>query len=183
MDSQRTRFERLALPLQKDLYFAALTLTRQEADALDLVQDTYLRAYRGFDTYRTDQNFRGWMFTILRHAHLDQCRRRKIEPVLAELDGERLVAPGPAPAGTLEEALPDELLRALRSLSPTHQLLLQLADLERLSYKEIADVLGCPIGTVMSGLHNARTRLRDALARERKSQPEISEIKRNPTQS
>jgi len=164
MNARRSRFERLTLPLERDLHYAAAALARNGEDALDLVQETYLRAYRAWDTYRTDQNIKGWMFTILRHAYVDLCRRRRVEPALAALDAERVEAPPEAAAGRLEDALPDDLLRALRTLSPAHQIILQLADIERLSYREIADVLGCPLGSVMSGLHNARTRLRDALA-------------------
>ncbi len=160
------RFERLTLPVANDLYFAAAALAGQDADARDLVQETYLRAYRAFDTYRTDDNIRGWLFTILRNAYIDLCRKRRTQSVL-----ETLAMPAapvdPAAAAPLDDVLPDDLLRALRSLPPAHQVLILLADIERLAYREIADALGCPIGTVMSGLHHARSRLREAVARQR----------------
>lgn len=157
-------FERLALPLQKDLYFAALALARREADALDLLQETMLKALRGFSSFTRGDNFKAWLFTILRHAYLDRCRHRRLEPVPLDPAGD---ADPPAPAAgaaqRLEDALPDDLLAALRSLTPSHQLLILLCDIEGLSYKQIAEVLGCPLGSVMSGLHNARSRLKKKL--------------------
>ncbi|MBI2930767.1 MAG: sigma-70 family RNA polymerase sigma factor [Planctomycetes bacterium] len=171
VDPRRVRFERLALPLEKDLYYAALALTRHEADAVDLVQETYLRAYRGFDTYRTDDNIKGWMFRILHNAYIDHCRRRRLEPALAELDSEPVDQPAPPSSSRLEDVLSDDVLRAMQSLSPAHQILIQLADIESLTYQEIADILERPIGSVMSGLHNARTRLRVALEKRRQEAP------------
>lgn len=163
--ADRARFERLALPLQRDLHFGALALAKSEPDALDLVQETFLRAYRSFSTYRDDQNFRGWMFTILRNAYLDDCRRRRIAPVILQLDAGSQDAPTSSPLGAVSDALSDNVLRALHSLSAAHRLVLLLVDVEHLSYREAADALGCPIGSIMSSLHNARGRLRDALAK------------------
>lgn len=150
-------FERRVLPLERDLYFGALALTGREADALDLVQDTLLRAWRGFASYARDENLKAWLFTILRHAWTDRCRRRRLEP--ATLDPEMDVPQRPPP----DVALSDELLRALQTLSPSHQMLVLLCDIEGLPYKEIAGVMGIPIGSVMSGLHNARKKLREKL--------------------
>lgn len=156
MDPRRD-FERLALPLQNGLYAAARAFCGQDADAQDLLQETWLRAWRAFATFDRS-NPKAWLFTILRNAHLDRCRRRRLEPV--SLDPER---PSPAAPPAPSPALPDHLHAALRRLSPTHQLLLLLSDVEGLRYREIADVLGCPIGSVMSGLHHARARLRAEL--------------------
>lgn len=153
-------FEGRVLPLEKDLYFAARALTGQDADALDLVQETLLKAWRGFSLYRRDENLKAWLFTILRNAYVDRCRRRRIDPV--PLSDEAAPAADGQPV-RLEDALPDDLLGALRRLCPAHQLVLLLRDVEGLSYREISGVLGCPIGSVMSGLHNARSKLRDAL--------------------
>ncbi|MBI2901313.1 MAG: sigma-70 family RNA polymerase sigma factor [Planctomycetes bacterium] len=156
-------FERLALPLQNDLYFAALALSHHESDALDLVQDAYLRAFRAFDRFRpSGGGFKAWIFTILRNAYLDRCRARRESPVDFEASEEPAAGPDAASL-PLREILDDDLLRALRSLSPRHRTLVLLADIEGLAYKEIAEVLGCPIGSVMSGLFNARARLRAAL--------------------
>ena len=163
MERDRAEFERRVLPLEPDLYALALALGGQEADALDLVQDALLRAWRSFASFDRGDHLKAWLFTILRNAHLDRCRRRRLEPAPLDPGAE---PPAPTrPPSPLERVLPDDLLRALRTLSPSHQALLLLCDLEGLRYREIADVLGCPIGTVMSGLHNARTRLRGALER------------------
>lgn len=168
MISSRADFERLVLPLQDDLFHAALALTRREADALDLVQDTLIKSFRKAASFNRGENLKAWLFTILRNCWLDRCRTRRQEPVSFEDAASEAAAPA-SPPPALEEVLPDDLLRALRELSPAHQLLLQLCDLEGLSYREIADVLGCPLGSVMSGLHNARTRLREKLCAQSRS--------------
>jgi RNA polymerase sigma-70 factor (ECF subfamily) len=142
-------------------------MSGQEADALDLVQDTLLRAFRAFDSFDRGDHLKAWLFTILRHAFLDRCRRRRLEPAALDPEAEPPLPPPAAPPAPIENALPDELLRALRTLSPAHQTLLLLSDVEGLRYREIADALGRPIGSVMSGLHNARARLREALLKLR----------------
>jgi len=162
--SSREQFELIALPLRNDLFFAALALTHNEHDAVDLVQDTYVKALRSFSAFRpTGGGIKAWLFTILRHAYIDRCRARRETPVpLNELD-----LPISSPDAVdlpIHEFLSDDLLRALRSLSAKHQLLLLLADIEGLAYKEISEALGCPIGSVMSGLYHARAGLRRALA-------------------
>jgi RNA polymerase sigma-70 factor, ECF subfamily len=164
--SSRAEFERRVLPLQDDLFHAALALTRREADALDLVQETLLKAYRRASSFDRGDNLKAWLFTILRNAYVDGCRSRRVEPVPLDPSLEDPPAPEPPPP-TLETALPDDLLMSLRELSPAHQLLLLLCDVEGLAYKEIAEVMGCPMGSVMSGIHNARTRLRAHLLRAR----------------
>ncbi len=164
-DAERRRqFEEAIPPLLDGLYRAAMALTRRDADAQDLVQEACLRAYRSFHTYTRDENFKAWIFVILRNAWLDQCRRRRAEAVVP-LDVEPASAAPPVPLD-LDRTLPDDLRRAYQALSPAHQLLLTLVDIESFTYEEAAAVIGCPIGTVMSGLHNARKRLRDALGRE-----------------
>jgi RNA polymerase sigma-70 factor (ECF subfamily) len=161
MDDRRRRFEEAALPLADGLYRAALALARNDADAQDLVQETLLKAYRGFHTYAQDDNFKAWLFVILRNAWLDHCRRRRIEPAIP-VDADP-PASSPAEPFDPDRALPDDLRRAFASLSPAHQLLLVLCDIEGFTYRETAAVAGCPIGTVMSGLHNARKKMRAAL--------------------
>lgn len=161
-DARREEFERRALPLERDLYFAALAMAGQETDALDLVQETLLKAWRAFHTFNRGDNLRAWLFTILRNAWVDRCRARRVEPAALDPALEDPPAPPGAPQ-RLDTLLPDELLGALQDLSAAHRLVLLLRDVEGLSYKEIAGVLGCPIGSVMSGLHNARTQLREKL--------------------
>jgi RNA polymerase sigma-70 factor (ECF subfamily) len=158
MPADAERFERLVLPLRSGLHFAARALTGNDADADDLLQDTLLKAWRSFDTFNRGDNLKAWLYTILRHAWLDRCRHRKLEPKALDPDADLVAAPAPA-----ETALSGDLLAALRRLSPFHQTLLLLCDIEGLRYREIADALGIPIGTVMSGLHNARNRLREQL--------------------
>ena len=160
---RRRQFEEAIVPLLDGLHRAAMALTRRDADAQDLVQEACLRAYRSFHTYARDENFKAWLYVILRNAWLDLCRKRRVEAVMP-LDVEPASAEPPAPAD-LDRALPDDLRRAYQSLSPAHQLLVTLVDIESFSYAEAAAVIGCPIGSVMSGLHNARKRLRAALAR------------------
>lgn len=157
-------FEKLALPVLDDLYHAALSFTRNEHDARDLVQECYLRALRGLSSFREGTNFRAWMYTILRNVHLDQCRRRKIEPVTLKGEEASPVAL-PPPARSVED-LSGGLRRALDRLSPSHRLLLFLCDVEGFSYREISDILGCPMGSVMSGLFHARQNLRRHLEKE-----------------
>lgn len=162
MDASRADYERRVLPLERDLFFGARALTGRDADALDLVQDTLLRAWRGFATYARDENLKAWLFTILRHAWTDRCRRHRLEPVALDPDAD-VPSPPPPP----DDGLSDELLRALRSLSPAHQMLVLLRDIEGLSYKEVASSMGIPMGSVMSGLHNARKKLREKLETDR----------------
>lgn len=161
MDAARAEFERRVLPLERDLYFGALALAGNPVDALDLVQDALLRAWRAFATYTRDESLKAWLFTILRNAWTDRCRRRRLEPVA--LDPEIDVPAAPPPP---DEGLSDDVLRALRRLSPSHQMLLLLCDIEGLPYKEIASVMGIPLGSVMSGLHHARRKLRELLPRQ-----------------
>jgi RNA polymerase sigma-70 factor (ECF subfamily) len=157
-DEERFKFERLSLPLKSELYRGARALTGNDADALDLVQETYLRAWRAFPSYREDQRFRPWLFTILRHAHVDACRRRRVRPATADPS---LIAE--IEAAPKSNVLSEDLQAALDSLRPTHHILLILRDVQGFSYQEIAEILEWPIGSVMSGLHHARKALRGKL--------------------
>ncbi len=158
VDEERFRFERLTLPLKNEIYRGARALTGNDADALDLVQEAYLRAWRAFGSYREDKRFRPWLFTILRHAHVDICRRRRLQPATSD-PGE---LPEPA-APQITGQIPEDLSAALARLSPAHHLLLLLREVQGFSYAEIAEVLDWPVGSVMSGLHHARRKLRELL--------------------
>lgn len=156
-------FERLALPLVDEIYHAALSLSKDEHDARDLAQEAFLHALRHYGQFRPGTNFRAWIFTILKNAHLDSCRRRGVRPVTAEFEEDALPATDPIPL-PLPDHFSDRMTAALHSLPPRHRVLLFLCDVEGFSYREIAEILGCPIGTVMSSLFHARRRLRERLS-------------------
>lgn len=174
----RGRFEREALPLLSNLYSAALRLTRNPADAEDLVQETYLRAYRGFGSFRPGTNLRAWMYRILTNTFINAYRKRQREPQTVPDDGidewylyDRLAAAEASAETEVLERIPDEDVRAaLDALPEGFRMAVLLADVEGFSYREIAEILGIPIGTVMSRLHRGRRALEKALwekARER----------------
>ena len=169
---QVSEFEGVALVHLDLLYRAALRLTHNRAEAEDLVQETWLRALRHFDQFDPGSNCRAWLLTILRNAFLNRVRREGREILESDM------AATEAGAARLEEAsvarsspeedffqtvLHGDVDRALKTLSPPFRLVVTLADLEGLTYKEIAQVLGCPIGTVMSRLSRARQLLRKEL--------------------
>jgi RNA polymerase sigma-70 factor (ECF subfamily) len=169
----RARFERDALPMLPSLYPAALRMTRNPADAEDLVQDTYLRAYRGFAGFQEGTNLRAWMYRILTNTFINAYRKKQREPVTVQDDEiedwylyDRLGASGVEASAEVEvlERLPDEdVQRALEALPEGFRMAVLLADVEGFSYKEIAEILDVPIGTVMSRLHRGRKALQKAL--------------------
>jgi len=169
----RERFERDVLPLLPSLYGAALRLTRDPQDADDLVQETYLRAYRGFGGFQEGTNLRAWMYRILTNTFINTYRKKQREPVTVQ-DGEvedwylydKLGEAGVEASAETEvlERIPDEdVQRALEDLPENFRMAVLLADVEGFSYKEIAEILGIPIGTVMSRLHRGRKALQKAL--------------------
>jgi len=158
------------------LYAAALRMTRNQADAEDLVQETYLRAYRGFAGYQEGTNLRAWLFRILTNAYINIYRakqRRPKESDLADVEDlylyRRLGGLDAALAGrsaedTLMEMLTDdEVKRALEDLPENFRLPVLLADVEGFAYKEIAEMMDIPIGTVMSRLHRGRKAMHKSL--------------------
>jgi len=154
------------------LYRTALRLTHDRVEADDLVQETWLRALRHFDQFDPGSNCRAWLVTILRNAFLNRLRRRGRERLESDMTGERGDS-APFEDSAIERSTPEEeffqtvfhgdVERALKSLSPAFQQVIVLADLEGFTYKEIAQVLHCPIGTVMSRLSRARQLLRTEL--------------------
>jgi RNA polymerase sigma-70 factor (ECF subfamily) len=152
------------------LYRTAYHLAGNAAEAEDLTQETYLRAYRGFAGFRGG-DVRAWLFTILRHVFLDECRRRKRMPVTESVDDDALTfaasdsqAWSPSAESEALRCLPSEAIdRAFAALPPDWRVAVLLADVEELSYREIADVLAIPVGTVMSRLYRARKRLQEQL--------------------
>ena len=169
---QAPDFEEVALVHLDLLYRTALRLTHDRAEADDLVQETWLRALRHFDQFDPGSNCRAWLVTILRNAFLNRLRRQGRERLESEMTGERGDS-APFEDSVIERSTPEEeffqtvfhgdVERALKSLSPASQQVIVLADFEGFTYKEIAQVLNCPIGTVMSRLSRARQLLRTEL--------------------
>jgi RNA polymerase sigma-70 factor (ECF subfamily) len=169
---QAPDFEDVALVHLDLLYRTALRLTHDRAEADDLVQETWLRALQHFDQFDPGSNCRAWLVTILRNAFLNRLRRQGRERLESEMTGERGDSV-PFEDSAIDRSTPEEeffqtvfhgdVERALKSLSPAFQQVIALADFEGFTYKEIAQVLHCPIGTVMSRLSRARQLLRTEL--------------------
>jgi len=169
----RARFERDVLPLIPNLYGAALRLTRNPQDAEDLVQETYLRAYRGFTSFQEGTNLRAGMYRILTNTFINSYRKKQRQPVTVSDEDiedwylyDKLGESGVEASAESEvlEKIPDEdVQKALEDLPENFRMAVLLADVEGFSYKEIAEILEIPIGTVMSRLHRGRKALQKAL--------------------
>ena len=161
-------FERYVVPEIDVLYRVALSLTRNRADAEDVVQETLLRAYRAID--RFDGRYpRAWLLTILRNANRNRVRRRRPELLRDPDEGPDLLEAGTDPdegpeAQVLADVLDAEVAEALDALPERFRTVVDLVDVDGLSYAEAAEALGIPVGTVMSRLHRARKRLRTSVA-------------------
>jgi len=166
-EEKKREFEGLALPHMDSFYSAALRLTRNETAAEDLVQDAYLRAYRFFDKFEKGTNFRAWLFKIIKNVYINKYRKESKTPQMmdasdAEASGFLSITETPENQ-IFDKLLDDDITKALDSLPDDFRLTLILSDLEGFSYKEIAEILDCPIGTVMSRLHRGRKILRQNL--------------------
>lgn len=170
---QHALFERDVIPYKGQLYSAALRMTRNSSDAEDLVQETVAKAYRAFHQFTPGTNLRAWLYQILANTSNNAYRKQRREPPQSLYGDLRDV---PAHAGALAqsarsaeaEALDrlaeSDILQALRALPEGFRDAIYLADIEGYPYKEIADMLGIPLGTVMSRLHRGRRKLRERLA-------------------
>jgi RNA polymerase sigma-70 factor (ECF subfamily) len=165
-----------AMPFMDSLYTAALRMTRNAADAEDLVQETYLKAYRAFDRFEEGTNLKAWLYRILTNTFINSYRARKRRPDEQDLDdvedfylyrrlgGLEAAAIGRSAEDDVLDWLTDaEVKAALESLPEQFRMAVLLADVEGFSYKEIADILEIPIGTVMSRLHRGRRGLQKRL--------------------
>ena len=181
--ADQARFAELAMPFMSPLYSAALRMTRNPSDAEDLVQETYLRAYRGFGGFEEGTNLKAWLYRILTNTFINSYRSKKRRPDEVELDdaedfylyrrlgGLEAADAGRTPETEVLDAMPDAMVKeALEALPEQFRMAVLLADVEGFSYKEIAEIMDVPIGTVMSRLHRGRRALEKALyetARER----------------
>lgn len=172
-DELRRRFEEEAMPLLEKLYPAALSLTRNRADAEDLLQETYLRAYRGFAGFQEGTNLKAWLYRILTNSYINLYRKARREPQILSSDDtpdwylyDKLRESELEPSAEVLalERVPDaEVQEALESLPDRFRVVILLADIEGFRYREIAEILDIPPGTVMSRLHRGRKALRKAL--------------------
>jgi RNA polymerase sigma-70 factor (ECF subfamily) len=174
--ADRDTFAAEAMQYAPQLYSAAMRMTRNRADAEDLVQETYLRAYRSFHTFQEGTNLRAWLFRILTNTYINSYRakqRRPQETELGEIEDlylyrrlptmEAAAASQSAEDQFLELFTDDEVKQALEDLPENFRLPVLLADVEGFAYKEIAEMLDIPIGTVMSRLHRGRKAMQKAL--------------------
>jgi RNA polymerase sigma-70 factor (ECF subfamily) len=174
-DLTRDEFEGLAMKHVDPLYSAALRLTKNERDAEDLVQDTFLRAYRFFDKFERGTNIKAWLFKILTNTFINRYRRTVKERSIVEGSEreavhERFISREASEYAAnpeqffFDRLLSDDVLRAVDALPIDFRMVVILADLQEFSYKEIAEILDVPVGTVMSRLYRGRRLLQKALA-------------------
>jgi RNA polymerase sigma-70 factor (ECF subfamily) len=169
----RDGFEQQVLPYLDQLYPAAFQLTKNASDAEDLVQETITKAYLAFHQFTPGTNLRAWLHRILANTFINSYRKKKREPAIApaqERDdwqsapGSLAPAARSAEAEALDRLAESDVLLALRDLPQDFRTAIYLADIEGYPYREVARIMGTPIGTVMSRLHRGREKLRDKLA-------------------
>jgi RNA polymerase sigma-70 factor (ECF subfamily) len=171
---RKARFEQDVVPFIGQLYPAALRMTKNASDAEDLVQETIAKAYAAFHQFRPGTNLRAWLHRILANTFINGYRKRRREPtaaLTADLQGDWHTGHDPlapparsAEAEALDRLADSDILRALRELPDDFRVAIYLADIEGYPYKEVAEIMGTPIGTVMSRLHRGRSKLREKLA-------------------
>ena len=172
--ANQANFEADAMQFAPQLYSAALRMTRNPADAEDVVQETFLKAYRAYGSFQEGTNLKAWLYRILTNTYINRYRkaqRRPSEVELGELQdlylfrrlGEQSGASESAESEVLEQFVDSDVIAALESLPDNFRMPVLLADVEGFAYKEIAEMLDIPIGTVMSRLHRGRKALQKKL--------------------
>ena len=170
----KARFAEEAMPLLDQLYSGALRMTRNPQDAEDLVQETYLKAYKNFDSFTPGTNLKAWLYRIMTNTYINSYRkkqRRPLETSADEVTDYQLYSSSSHDSTGLEsaevealKAMPNSRIsEALNALNEDYRMVVYYADVEGLAYKEIAEVLDIPMGTVMSRLHRGRKQLRGML--------------------